>query len=317
MNIQKLRNFGRNKLIENNIGDAIFKAELLLEYTLKMSKTEIIINSEKEVPNDLEQKYIFYLDEVIAGKPVQYITHKQEFMKLDFYVDENVLIPQPDTEILVEEVLKIINLKILELKSIKENRNTINLKEKDNIKDMVGKRKIEENSELKILDLCTGSGAIAISLEKYLKNKFKTEIIASDVSKKAIEIAKRNAEENNARVKLIISDMFENIKEKNFDIIVSNPPYIESRTITTLSKEVQNEPILALDGGTDGLDFYRIIAKEAYKYIKSGGHILVEIGYNQKENVSNIFKETAQKYTGIKCIKDLNKQDRIIEMSVN
>lgn len=317
MNIQKLRNFGRNKLIENNIGDAIFKAELLLEYTLKMSKTEIIINSEKEVPNDLEQKYIFYLDEVIAGKPVQYITHKQEFMKLDFYVDENVLIPQPDTEILVEEVLKIINLKILELKSIKENRNTINLKEKDNIKDMVGKRKTEENSELKILDLCTGSGAIAISLEKYLKNKFKTEIIASDVSKKAIEIAKRNAEENNAKVKLIISDMFENIKEKNFDIIVSNPPYIESRTITTLSKEVQNEPILALDGGTDGLDFYRIIAKEAYKYIKSGGHILVEIGYNQKENVSNIFKETAQKYTGIKCIKDLNKQDRIIEMSVN
>ena len=317
MNIQKLRNFGRNKLIENNIGDAIFKAELLLEYTLKMSKTEIIINSEKEVPNDLEQKYIFYLDEVIAGKPVQYITHKQEFMKLDFYVDENVLIPQPDTEILVEEVLKIINLKILELKSIKENRNTINLKEKDNIKDMVGKRKTEENSELKILDLCTGSGAIAISLEKYLKNKFKTEIIASDVSKKAIEIAKRNAEENNAKVKLIISDMFENIKEKNFDIIVSNPPYIESRTITTLSKEVQNEPILALDGGTDGLDFYRIIAKEAYKYIKSGGHILVEIGYNQKENVSNIFKETAQKYTGIKCIKDLNKQDIIIEMSVN
>lgn len=317
MNIQKLRNFGRNKLIENNIGDAIFKAELLLEYTLKMSKTEIIINTEKEVPNDLEQKYIFYLDEVIAGKPVQYITHKQEFMKLDFYVDENVLIPQPDTEILVEEVLKIINLKILELKSIKENRNTINLKEKDNIKDMVGKRKTEENSELKILDLCTGSGAIAISLEKYLKNKFKTEIIASDVSKKAIEIAKRNAEENNARVKLIISDMFENIKEKNFDIIVSNPPYIESRTITTLSKEVQNEPILALDGGTDGLDFYRIIAKEAYKYIKSGGHILVEIGYNQKESVSNIFKETAQKYTGIKCIKDLNKQDRIIEMSVN
>lgn len=317
MNIQKLRNFGRNKLIENNIGDAIFKAELLLEYTLKMSKTEIIINSEKEVPNDLEQKYIFYLDEVIAGKPVQYITHKQEFMKLDFYVDENVLIPQPDTEILVEEVLKIINLKILELKSIKENRNTINLKEKDNIKDMVGKRKTEKNSELKILDLCTGSGAIAISLEKYLKNKFKTEIIASDVSKKAIEIAKRNAEENNAKVKLIISDMFENIKEKNFDIIVSNPPYIESRTITTLSKEVQNEPVLALDGGTDGLDFYRIIAKEAYKYIKSGGHILVEIGYNQKENVSNIFKETAQKYTGIKCIKDLNKQDRIIEMSVN
>ena len=106
--------------------------------------------------------------------------------------------------------------------------------------------------------------------------------------------------------------MFENIVEKKFDIIVSNPPYIESSTITTLSKEVQNEPMLALDGGIDGLDFYRIIAKEAYKYIKSGGYILVEIGYNQKESVSNIFKEML-KNIGIKCIKDLNKQDRVIE----
>lgn len=288
MNIQKLRNFGRNKLKENSIEDASFKAEILLQYILNMNKTEIIINSEKEVQHDLEQKYIAYLDEVIAGKPIQYITHKQEFMGLNFYVDESVLIPQPDTEILVEETIRTVtaNNKLL-------------------------------GQNIKILDLCTGSGAIAISLENYLKNKFETETIASDVSKKAIDVAKRNARENNAKVKFIISDMFENIKENNFDIIVSNPPYIESSTITTLSKEVQNEPMLALDGGIDGLDFYRIIAKEAYKYIKGGGHILVEIGYNQKESVSNIFKETAQKYTGIKCIKDLNKQDRVIEMRVN
>lgn len=285
MNIQKLRNFGRNKLKENSIEDASFKAEILLQYILNMNKTEIIINSEKEVQHDLEQKYIAYLDEVITGKPIQYITHKQEFMGLNFYVDESVLIPQPDTEILVEETIRTVtaNNKLL-------------------------------GQNIKILDLCTGSGAIAISLENYLKNKFETEIIASDVSKKAIDVAKRNARENNAKVKFIISDMFENIKENNFDIIVSNPPYIEKATIITLSKEVQNEPHLALDGGIDGLDFYRIIAKEGYKHLKSGGYILVEIGYNQKESVSNIFKEYTDQYIEVNCIKDLNGQDRVIEV---
>ena len=213
MKIQDLRKEGIKKLKEYNIDDSSIKIDMLLQYLLNISKIDIIVNSEKVVSEEVKEKYFENLYKIVNGTPIQYIINKQEFMGHDFFVDENVLIPQPDTEILVEEVLKIINLKILELKSIKENRNTINLKEKDNIKDMVGKRKTEENSELKILDLCTGSGAIAISLEKYLKNKFKTEIIASDVSKKAIEIAKRNAEENNARVKLIISDMFENIKE--------------------------------------------------------------------------------------------------------
>lgn len=285
MNIQKLRNFGRNKLKENSIEDTSFKAEILLQYTLNMNKTEIIINSERKVQYDLEQKYIAYLDEVITGKPIQYITHKQEFMGLNFYVDESVLIPQPDTEILVEETIRTVT---------------------------ANNKQLGQN--MKILDLCTGSGAIAISLENYLKNKFETEIIASDVSKKAIDVAKRNAKENNAKVKFIISDMFENIKENNLDIIVSNPPYIEKATIITLSKEVQNEPHLALDGGIDGLDFYKIIAKEGYKHLKSGGYILVEIGYNQKESVSNIFKEYTDQYIEVNCIKDLNGQDRVIEV---
>ena len=285
LNIQKLRNFGRNKLKENSIEDTSFKAEILLQYTLNMNKTEIIINSEREVQYDLEQKYIAYLDEVITGKPIQYITHKQEFMGLNFYVDESVLIPQPDTEILVEETIRTVT---------------------------ANNKQLGQN--MKILDLCTGSGAIAISLENYLKNKFETEIIASDVSKKAIDVAKRNAKENNAKVKFIISDMFENIKENNLDIIVSNPPYIEKATIITLSKEVQNEPHLALDGGIDGLDFYKIIAKEGYKHLKSGGYILVEIGYNQKESVSNIFKEYTDQYIEVNCIKDLNGQDRVIEV---
>lgn len=285
MDIQKLRNFGRKKLIENNVEDSNFKSEILLQYILNMDKTELIINSKKEVQHDLEQRYISYLDKIIEGKPIQYITHKQEFMGLYYYVDENVLIPQPDTEILVEKTIRIVtaNNKLL-------------------------------SQNIKILDLCTGSGAIAVSLENYLQNKCNIEIYASDISEKAIDVAKRNAKENNAKVKFIISDMFQNIEENNFDIIVSNPPYIEKATITTLSKEVQNEPHLALDGGIDGLDFYRIIAKEGYKNLKSGGYILVEIGYNQKESVSNIFKEYVDKYIEIKCVKDLNGQDRVIEV---
>ena len=285
MNIQKLKNLGRNKLLKCNIEDAVFKADILLQYTLNMTKTEIIINCENEVSNEIYEKYIQYIDEIIQGKPIQYITNKQEFMKLIFYVNENVLIPQPDTETLVEGVIKKINT---ETKIF--------------------------NKKVKILDLCTGSGAIAISLEYYLKNKYDIKIFASDVSEDAINIAKRNAKENNAKIEFIISNMFENIKEENLDIIVSNPPYIESSIITTLSKEVQSEPHLALDGGTDGLDFYRTIANEAYKHVKSGGYILVEIGYNQKEKVIHIFKEYDSKYFDIKCIKDLNGQDRVIEI---
>lgn len=280
MNIQELRKKGRDKLINANVYEANIKADILLQYVLGMTKTELISNSLKEVTDSEEKGYIEYLEQIVKGKPIQYITNIQEFMKLNFYVDENVLIPQPDTEILVEETLK----------------------------------KINEKS--KTLDLCTGSGAIAISIDHYAKSKTKLEIFASDISKEAIKIAKKNAEYNKANIKFILSNMFENIKEKDFDILVSNPPYIEKNIIPTLSKEVQSEPQIALDGGEDGLDFYRIIAKEGYKYVKSGGYILVEIGYNQKENVINIFKKYEKKYMAIKCIKDLNRQDRVIEVKV-
>ena len=280
MNIQELRKKGRDKLINANVYEANIKADILLQYVLGMTKTELISNSLKEVTDSEEKGYIEYLEQIVKGKPIQYITNIQEFMKLNFYVDENVLIPQPDTEILVEETLK----------------------------------KINEKS--KTLDLCTGSGAIAISIDHYAKSKNKLEIFASDISKEAIKIAKKNAEYNKANIKFILSNMFENIKEKDFDILVSNPPYIEKNIIPTLSKEVQSEPQIALDGGEDGLDFYRIIAKEGYKYVKSGGYILVEIGYNQKENVINIFKKYEKKYMAIKCIKDLNRQDRVIEVKV-
>ena len=219
------------------------------------------------------------IDKIINGKPIQYITNEQEFMKLKFYVDENVLIPQPDTEIIVEKVI-------------------------DEFKD----------KELKILDLCTGSGTIAISLAKYIE---RCNILATDISSKAIQIAKLNAEKNQVhkKIEFVLSDMFEEIRKDKFDIIVSNPPYIKTEVIKTLDKQVQNEPKLALDGGINGLKFYEIISKNAYKFLNNNGKIYLEIGYDQKNDVIDLLKKT-QKYKDIICIKDLELNDRLIVASI-
>ena len=218
---------------------------------------------------------MIYIDKIINGKPIQYITNEQEFMKLKFYVDENVLIPQPDTEILAEKII-------------------------DEYSD----------KEAKIWDLCTGSGAIAISLAKYIK---KSNIIATDISNKAIQIAKLNAEKNlvHKKIKFILSDMFKNIENDTFDLIVSNPPYIKTDVINNLEKSVQNEPNIALDGGEDGLKFYKIIAENAYKFLNNNGKLYLEIGFDQKENVINLLQKT-YKYNEITCIKDLAGNDRLI-----
>ena len=197
-------------------------------------------------------------------------------MKLNFYVNDNVLIPQPDTEILVEEVIKICKTKYKE-------------------------------EPIKVLDLCTGSGAIAISIKKYVDN---VEITATDISNNALKVAIKNANLNNVEIKFIESNMFEKINDK-YDIIVSNPPYIEKEIIKTLSKDVQYEPTLALDGGTDGLSFYRDISKNAYKYLQKNSYLALEIGYNQKNSVIDIL-EKENRYKNIINIKDLSNNDRVI-----
>ena len=278
MNIKEIRKIAIENLIKSNIEDSNTKISILLQYLLSMSKTEIMLHENMELDETQKEEIFKCVEEIIEGKPIQYITHHQEFMGLDFYVDENVLIPQPDTEILVEEALHMINRK---------------------------------NENIRILDLCTGSGAIAVSIENYALDRNIIKIYASDISAEALEIARKNAILNNeeTNIRFIKSNMFENINDK-FDIIVSNPPYIETQTIANLSKEVQNEPRIALDGGADGLAFYRIIAKEAKKYLNRNGWILFEIGYNQKEAVSNLLQE--EKHENITCIKDLNGNDRVI-----
>ena len=208
----------------------------------------------------------------LEGMPIQYINNKAYFMGLEFYVDENVLIPRCDTEILVEEIIKIVN----------------------------------KDSLLKILDLCTGSGAIAISLKKYLNN---IEIMASDISDKAIMVAKKNASIIGVDVKFIESDLFNNINGK-FDLIVSNPPYIKKSVIPSLDKQVRNEPILALDGGKDGLDFYRKISYDAKRFLNNNGYLCFEIGYDQRKEVEDILLQNG--YINIYSKKDYGGNDRIV-----
>ena len=197
-------------------------------------------------------------------------------MKLNFYVDKNVLIPRADTEILVEEVISI--------------AKKINAK--------------------KFLDLCTGSGAIAVSLAKYIA---KSQVTAVDISEKALNVAEKNAISNNveSQITFVKSDLFENLPKDKYDIIVSNPPYIKKSVISTLSKEVRNEPTIALDGGKDGLNFYRKILKEGYEYLKYRGYICLEIGYDQKYDVIELI-ENEGKYTNTYSKKDLFDNDRII-----
>lgn len=291
MNIVELKNIGLAELIKHNIDNPSTKINLLLQYVLEMSKIDLLVNSKNEVTDLKKIEFLGFVQDIIDGKPIQYITNNQEFMGLDFYVDKNVLIPQPDTEILVENVI-------------------------EKIKKMINM--LESKQKIYVLDLCTGSGAIAVAIENYLeKNNIvkKVKIYASDISKEALKVARKNDILNNEEINItfVLSNLFDNI-ERKFDIIVSNPPYIEEDIITKLSKEVQNEPHIALNGGKDGLDFYRKIAQEARKYLQEDGYIFLEIGYNQREYVNKIFSEF-EEYRNIECIKDLAGNDRVMKIS--
>lgn len=277
MKLKDVLTIGTEKLKEYNVDDASIKAKILLEYILNFLPKDLTVNYENEISDDKIQFFFKTIDEIVDGKPIQYITNNQEFYGLNFFVDETVLIPQPDTEILVEEVINICKKK---------------------------------NKKAKILDMCTGSGAIAISISKNID----VEITATDISHSALKIAEKNAQKNNVNAKFIESDMFDQIGEK-FDIIVSNPPYIESNTIKNLSKEVQNEPILALDGGTDGLKFYKILAENAKKYLNEDGILAVEIGYNQRNDVEKLFEING--FEDIYCKKDYSGNERIIVGKIN
>ena len=212
-----------------------------------------------------------YVKKRLGHMPIQYILNKAYFCGLPFYVNENVLIPRFDTEVLVEEVLKI--------------------SKKDKSK--------------RILDICTGSGAIAIALKKL--GGFE-RVDAMDISDKALEVAKRNANELDSDINFLKSDMFSSLTcENKYDIIVSNPPYIQSDVVDTLESEVKDfEPRLALDGDVDGMKFYKIIAKNYENYLADNGVLALEIGYDEADDIRALFEGK-----NIVIKKDLANLDRV------
>ncbi|MCQ2547837.1 MAG: peptide chain release factor N(5)-glutamine methyltransferase [Clostridia bacterium] len=278
--IRELIKMGISQLERAGIDNAEGDAKDLLCFVKHIDGSKLRLIYQYESRDEDCQAYFELLDRRSAGEPLQYITGVQNFYGRDFEVNENVLIPRLDTEVVVEEAIKL-------------------------LKDM-------KNAE--VLDLCTGSGAIAITIAKECGKNVK--VSASDLSDRALETAAKNSGLLEADVKFYQSDMFSafkgKISKKKFDMIVSNPPYIESAVIPTLQREVKDhEPMMALNGGEDGLDYYRIIADEAANHLKKDGLLVLEIGYDQGTSVPQLLEESGR-FTEIKVLKDLAGLDRVI-----
>jgi len=273
MTIKNALEQANKEFISIGIDNYFYEVRELLAFTLGKSKEWIMTNIEYEISQGEYDKFLELKEKRIKGIPFQYILGEQYFMGLKFLVNEDVLIPRADTEILVYKVIDI----------LKNKKNS------------------------KILDMCTGSGCIAISLEKNLTG---VEVVAADISEKALNIAKKNSEVNQSEIKFYNSNLFEKIPKEKFDIIVSNPPYIATKNIDNLAIDVLHEPKLALDGGDDGLKFYRKISESALDYLKDDGFLVFEIGYDQANDVREILDKL--NYKEIEVIKDYSNNDRVL-----
>ena len=261
-------------------------AKILICHCLGITQTQLALYGDEEVPSDKLAELEKLRTARLEGQPVAYLTGERGFYECIFKVSPATLIPRADTETLVEEAIA----DITEL--------------------------CEEQQEVKILDLCCGTGCIGISVAKVLSDCFdKVSLTLADVSEKAMKVCKLNAkaliEEDNIEVNFVIGNLFENIKDSSFDAILSNPPYIASSVIPTLEKQVQFEPVLALDGGKDGLDFVRQIAEQAKAHLRTGGLLEMEIGYDQAKESTLILEKNG--YSFVEVIQDLAGNDRVIK----
>ena len=264
--------FGTKCLTDAGVPDAALDAWYLLQMVCKIERSYYYVHGEEDITQDAQKEYEIAVQKRAEHIPLQYIIGEQEFMGLRFKVNSNVLIPRQDTETLVEQVLKIVK------------------------------------PGMKVLDLCTGSGCVLISV---LKNAPELTGLGSDISKTALLVAKENAKLHEVDAEWVRSDLFDNITE-TFDVIMANPPYIPTGEILSLMPEVRDfEPENALDGGADGLDFYRKIAGQVKDYLNPGGYVYMEIGYDQGEAVSELMRNAG--FTEVEVIKDLARNDRVVK----
>lgn len=283
MEIKELLRMGVDKLGEREYLNPTLDALLILEFLLNVDRSYLYTHGDRVVSDEIVDKYVYFIEKRKIGYPLSYLLKEKDFYDLSFYIDEGVLVPRPDTEILVDWII-----------------NTAIEK--------------YQNRPINIVDLGTGSGCIGITLAYHLKNAV---IYAVDLDNKALEVTEKNIlrYKLNNRVVLCNGDMFDGIKslqlEGKVDIIVSNPPYIPSQVIEGLQVEVRKyEPRKALDGGSDGLDFYRRIIPESKIYLNKSGILAFEIGYSQGEIVKRLFIEEG--FCNVEIIKDLQGLDRVV-----
>lgn len=270
MTLQEANKYGEELLQQAGITDATIDAWYLLEYVTGINRAMYFLNMQKQLSEAEMEQYQAYLEQRKNHIPLQHITGVQEFMGMNFAVNEHVLIPRQDTEVLVEEALKVLQ------------------------------------PEMQVLDMCTGSGCIIISLSKMGK----IEGTGVDISVEALDVAKKNNANLDASVTWIQSDLFENVEER-YDMIVSNPPYIRTAVIEALKEEVKfHDPYIALDGKEDGLYFYRKIVEESTKYLKDNGMLYFEIGHDQGQDVKNLMEEAG--FSEVLIKKDLAGLDRVV-----
>ena len=279
LTLKQLYKVGTVKLAEEGIEEFSLDAWYLLEYVTGVSKAMYFAEPERAVSEENADRYMDCIRRRAAHIPLQHITGEQEFMGYPFCVNEHVLIPRQDTEVLVEEAIQVMRPK------------------------------------MKVLDMCTGSGCIVLSILKMCREKYyMTDLqgIGADVSEEVLKVARENGRRLGVPVTWIQSDLFAKIpEEEKYDVIVSNPPYIETAVIDTLQEEVRlHDPYIALDGKEDGLYFYRRIISEAGKYLKTQGKLMFEIGCDQAEAVEELMKNAG--YEQITVKKDLAGLDRVV-----
>ncbi|NLO82566.1 MAG: peptide chain release factor N(5)-glutamine methyltransferase [Clostridiales bacterium] len=282
LNVMEALKQGCAILKNNNVSVPRLEAEMLMAHLLKCQRHELYLASDRELDSSQVQQYFELIEKRASGCPVQYIINRREFMGLDFYVDQRVLIPRVDTEILVEHVI-----------------------------DWASR----QGKGLRILDLGTGSGAIAVSLAVFIPG---AHITAIDISSEALEVAKYNARLHGVegRIAFLEGDLFSPLHCHPgmcpFDAVVFNPPYIPTGDIETLEAQVRDyEPRLALDGGADGLRFYSRLADDCVYWLKPGGLLAVEVGYGQSKVVKTIFQDTGY-YQNIGTVRDLAGIERVV-----
>lgn len=310
MNIKQYLQYASEVLKAANIETPVVEAGVMLCHVLNCNKVYLYSHDDRVLENIEMQA----LDQMLVKRtekvPLQYIVGQAKFMSLSFVVSPGVLIPRQDTEILVEKCAEIVNSIVSDSREQEASKSTAMKAGVNNQDSDKGLRIEEKSSKINVLDMCTGSGCIAVSIANYFPQ---SSVEACDISEDALRIAEINIRRNGVqgRVTLHHGDLFEALdSESVFDLIISNPPYIETDVISGLQNEVKDhEPCIALDGGQDGLDFYKRIIAEAPKYLKNRGILAFEIGFNQAGSVSNLMKSN---FKNISVFKDIGGNDRVV-----